>query len=56
MLAYQNLQVGNAFKEDAVESQNVEIHALEASLFMMQRAYHGFYFGLFADLYPRGVE
>ncbi|KAH7102227.1 hypothetical protein BKA62DRAFT_121650 [Auriculariales sp. MPI-PUGE-AT-0066] len=37
MLAFQNLQVNNAFKDDSVESQNVEIHALEASLFMMQQ-------------------
>lgn len=37
VLAFQNLQVNNAFQGDHAESQSVEIHALEASLFMMQQ-------------------
>ncbi|EJD41678.1 hypothetical protein AURDEDRAFT_105975 [Auricularia subglabra TFB-10046 SS5] len=36
LLAFQNLQENNAFA-DYEESQNVEIHALEASLYMMQQ-------------------
>ncbi|KZV89958.1 hypothetical protein EXIGLDRAFT_838129 [Exidia glandulosa HHB12029] len=37
MLAFHSLQTNNAFKADHAESQSIEIHALEASLFMMQQ-------------------
>ncbi|KDQ57180.1 hypothetical protein JAAARDRAFT_207498 [Jaapia argillacea MUCL 33604] len=40
MLAYQNLQSGHAFKDEFLQQHNndsVELHALEASLFMMQQ-------------------
>lgn len=37
MLAFQNLQSSQAFKDEHVHSHNLEIYALDASLSMMQQ-------------------